>query len=91
MNEPRRKSRSRRGGQQQKRKGLDLWAATEPLPAPAPIVRAADAAAMLRSLGNPPLRGDTSGHYLAAVISRAADLATGLAAAAGALAQDDDA
>jgi hypothetical protein len=50
---------------------------------------------MLRSLGDPPLQGQgqVAEHYLAAVVDRAAVLASALAAAGGLLASgspDDD-
>ena len=58
---------------------------------PAPIVPAADPAMVLRSLGDPPLQGQgaVAEHYLAAVVERAAGLATALAAAGGLLGQPD--
>jgi hypothetical protein len=59
----------------------------EPIkPAPAPT-------ALLESLGSPPLRGHASvaDHYIAAVIDRAAVVATALAASAGVLAESEDA
>ena len=51
-----------------------------------------DPTAVLRSLGDPPLQGQgaVAEHYMAAVIERAAGLATALAATAGLLATDDD-
>jgi hypothetical protein len=59
---------------------------------PAPIAPAPDPTALLRSLGDPPMpgQGAVAEHYLAAVIERAAGLATALAAAAGQLAEPDD-
>jgi hypothetical protein len=58
---------------------------------PAPIVPAGDPTAMLRSLGDPPLQGQgaVAEHYLAAVVEKAAGLATALALAAGLLAEPD--
>ena len=46
-----------------------------------PIEPASDPAALITSLGTPPLRGgsSTAEHYLAAVVERAAGLALGLA------------
>ena len=80
-----RRGRNRRPNQ--KPKSLDVWRPVPQLPEPAPIVPAAEPAAMLRSLGDPPLpgQGAVAGHYLAAVVERAAGLATALAAAAGVL------
>jgi hypothetical protein len=62
----------------------DLWRAVRPLDDAAPIAAPRDATALLRSLGDPPLQGQgaVARHYLAAVIERAAGLATALAAAA---------
>ena len=53
---------------------------------------APDPAAVLRSLGDPPLpgQGAVAGHYLAAVVERAAGMATALAAAAGVLGDQPD-
>jgi hypothetical protein len=47
---------------------------------------------LIDSLGSPPLKGHSSvaEHYLAAVVERAAGLATGLVDVAGLLAQPDD-
>ena len=73
--------------QQRKAKPNDIWRPVPQLDAPAPIVPASDPTAMLRSLGDPPLpgQGAVAQHYLAAVVERAAGLATALAAAAGVL------
>jgi hypothetical protein len=59
---------------------------------PEPITPAADPTALIDSLGAPPLRGHSSiaEHHLAAVIERAAAVATALAASAGLLAEDED-
>ena len=89
------------GGQAKRRrskksKGFDVWrSGAAPLPEPEPIVPLRDPTALLRSLGDPPLQGQSqvAQHYLGAVVERAAGLATALAAAAGLLAQpssDDD-
>jgi hypothetical protein len=77
----------RRRNQKQKQKRVDLWRPVPSLDEPAPIRPAADPTALLRSLGDPPLQGQgqVAGHYVAAVIERAAGLATALAAAAGLL------
>ncbi len=97
MNQPAKKSRRRRSGQKSGAKRLDLWRPVPQLPDPAPIVPASDPTLMIRSLGDPPLQGQgaVAEHYLAAVVERAAGLATALAAAGGLLAQpessnDDD-
>jgi hypothetical protein len=77
-----------------KAKGFDVWRSGGPLPEAEPIVPLRDATALLRSLGDPPLQGQSqvAQHYLGAVVERAAGLATALAAAAGLLANpaDDD-
>ena len=89
----------RRGGGQRRRGGGgggakpgDIWRPVPRLPEPAPIRPAADPTALLRSLGDPPLpgQGQVAEHYLAAVIERAAVVATALAASAGVLASGDD-
>jgi hypothetical protein len=69
-------------------KPVDLWRAVAPVSTPAPIAPASDATALLRSLGDPPLQGQgaVATHYLAAVVERAAVLATALAATADLLA-----
>jgi hypothetical protein len=56
---------------------------------PEPITPATDPTALLESLGAPPLRahGGAAEHYLAAVVERAAAVATALAASAGLLAE----
>ncbi len=78
-----------------KTKRPDLWRPVPQLADPHPIVPAPDPTALLRSLGDPPLQGQgaVAEHYLAAVVERAAGLATALAVAAGLLADqqlDDD-
>src|SRR6476659_4064245 len=96
MNQPRRRNnnQNRRPQQQQgrARKSTDLWRPVPQLPPAEPIAPAADPTALLRSLGDPPLQGQgaVAEHYLAAVIERAAMLATALAASAGLLATEDD-
>lgn len=79
--------RRRNQKQKQKQKRVDLWRPVPALDDPAPIRPAADPTALLRSLGDPPLQGQgqVAGHYVAAVIEKAAGLATALAAAAGLL------
>jgi hypothetical protein len=86
---------NRRGGGRKPKpppRPVDLWRPVPQLPDPEPIVPAADPATLLRSLGDPPLpgQGAVAEHYLAAVIERAAGLATALAATAGLLAEPDD-
>lgn len=98
MNQPRRKpqqGRRRGGGGGGKPKSLDIWRPVPHLPEPEPVRPASDPTALLRSLGDPPLpgQGAVAEHYLAAVVERAAGLATALAASAGLLSMpgtDDD-
>jgi len=70
----------------------DIWRPVPRLPEPSPITPAKDPTALLRSLGDPPLpgQGQVAEHYLAAVIERAAVVATALAASAGVLSSGDD-
>lgn len=77
------------GGQRSKRP--DLWRPVPPLADPAPIASVEDPTALIRSLGDPPLQGQAAvaEHYLAAVVERAASMATALAASAGLLASPD--
>jgi hypothetical protein len=74
-------------------KPFDLWREAPAPPAPAAITPAADPTALLRSLGDPPLTGQSvmAGRYMAAVVQRAAGLATALAAAGGLLNEEDSA
>ena len=92
MNQPARRNQRGRGRKARPAKPIELWRPVPQLTPPAPITPADDPTAVLRSLGDPPLpgQGAVAGHYLAAVVERAAGLATALAAAAGVLAQDDD-
>ena len=80
------------GNNSQKAKRPDLWRPVPQLADPAPILPAADPTALVRSLGDPPLQGQgaVAEHYLAAVVERAAGLATALAVAAGLLATPDE-
>jgi hypothetical protein len=75
--------------QRRKAKVVDLWRPVPPLPAVVPISPAPDPSVLLRSLGDPPLHGQgtVAEHYMAAVVERAAGLATALAASADLLAQ----
>lgn len=65
----------------------DLWREVPSPRAPGVVVPASDPTALLRSLGDPPLTGQSvmAGRYMAAVVQRAAGLATALAAAGGLL------
>ena len=89
MTTPRKKSsqRRRRSGSKAKAASGDVWRPVPRVPVPEPIVPASRPSAMLRSLGDPPLQGQgqVAEHYLAAVVERAAGLASALAAAGGLL------
>ena len=76
----------------QESKAVDIWRRVPPLPEPRPVVPGEDPTALLRSLGDPPLPGNglAASRYLAAVVERAAALASGLAATAHLLAEPDD-
>ena len=90
-NQPRRQQNRNRNRNRPAR--IDIWRPVPRLPEPEPIRPAPDPTAVLRSLGDPPLpgQGQVSEHYLAAVIERAAVVATALAASAGLLASEDPA
>jgi hypothetical protein len=85
-------SKHRRSGRASHAAPNDLWKAMPELPPVEPIVPAADPTAMVRSLGSLPLvgQGQAGDHYVAAVVKRAAGLATALAAAADVLALPGD-
>ncbi len=88
-NSKRAASRTGRSEPTQRRPG-DFWRAVPNLDEVAPLTPAADPTALLRSLGSPPLAGQAdAGRYLAAVIDRAAGLATALAVQADILAGDE--
>ena len=81
--------------QPQKRSGkappVKLWKAVPAPPVPEPIIPVDDPAAMVRSLGAPPLQNQSTAaeHYMAAVVERAAGVATALAAVAGLLVDEE--
>jgi hypothetical protein len=91
MNTPRRKAPRRRRGASRPRPP-DLWSPVPKASEPEPIAAAADVTALLRSLPDPPLKGQGSvaRHYLAAVIERTARVATALVATAGLLAAPEE-
>ena len=68
-------------------RNADLWRPSQPLDDPEPIIPAKDPAAVVRSLGTPPLQGHGAlvDYYLATVVERAAGVAAALAATAGLL------
>jgi len=62
---------------------VDPWSVPPPLPAIEPIVTPDDVTALLQSLGDPPIPGGTQlASYFAAVVERAASVATALALSA---------
>src|SRR5204863_7494960 len=65
----------------------DIWRKPPLLDDPEPIIPAKDPAAVVRSLGTPPLQGHGAlvDYYLATVVERAAGVAAALAATAGLL------
>jgi hypothetical protein len=77
----------RRRQRNRRRRSIEFWQDLPDDDAPVVVVPAADPTAALRSLGTPPLPGQVAvaDHYLAAVVQRAAGLATALAAASGIL------
>jgi hypothetical protein len=84
VNAPRQKKQQGRRRRSNKQRSVDIWRPVPQLPAPEPIVPASDPTALLRSLGDPGLQGQgaVAEHYMAAVVGRAAMLATALAHAA---------
>jgi hypothetical protein len=92
MTAPSQRPRQRRRPRGRRSKPVDLWQAVPPVGEPTPIAPAADPTALLRSLGDPPLpgRGVAAEAYMAAVVERAAGLATALAATAGLLAEPEE-
>lgn len=93
MTAPRRNQRrGRRPPSQGRNKPQDLWRRVSPPDEPDPIRPAPDPSALINSLAPPPLGSHSASaeHYLAAVVERAAAIATALAASAGVLAESDD-
>ena len=85
----RRRGRRRPHGGQ---KSGDLWRHVPALDTAEPIIPAKDPAAVLRSLGTPPLQGHGAlvDYYLATVVERAAGVAAALAATADLLGSPED-
>ncbi|MDQ3738326.1 MAG: hypothetical protein M3337_04070 [Actinomycetota bacterium] len=95
MSRPRNQQRTQHQRRPQGAKGappVDIWHTVEPLPEPEDIEPTSDPVAMIRTLGDPPLarHSDPAAHHIAAVVERAAALATALAASADLLAEPDD-
>ncbi len=87
----------RRGGNQGRRPPvrrpapLDVWRNPGELPETEPITISTEPAALLRSLGDPPMHdGADAAKYFAKVVQRAATIATALALSADLLANVDD-
>lgn len=71
-------------------KANDLWREPLPLPEVKPIPLPNDVAALLRSLGEPPMHnGAAAAHYFNTVIERAAAVALALAVSADVLRASD--
>lgn len=85
--------RNKRRRPQNRPRSVDLWRPVPQLPDPEPIAPATDPGIVLRSLGTPPLQGQgaQAEHAFELVVRRSAMLASALAAAAGLLAEPDDA
>jgi hypothetical protein len=90
-NRPRKQGQGNRRRRPPKPSAANLWRPVPTLAAPQPIVPADEPATLLHSLGDPPLHGQgaVGEHYLAAVVERAAMLATALASSADLLADAD--
>ena len=75
-------ARRRRSGRRPRK--ADIWTPPPALSGIAPIAPTGDPTSLLRSLGTPPLAGQstTAQHYMAAVVERASGIAVALAAAA---------
>jgi hypothetical protein len=88
-----RKNDGRRPPRPQDQRPVDLWRPVRQLSEPQPVVPVNDPTMLVRSLGDPPLPGKAviAGHYVAAVVERAAGLATALAASVDLLASADEA
>ena len=81
MNQPAKKRRpTRRTTAHRPTRTVDPWLVPAPLPDLEPMPAPDDAAALLHSLGDPPLAGGRSlASYFSAVVHRAASVATALA------------
>ncbi|MGB3410970.1 MAG: hypothetical protein WBA45_07210 [Microthrixaceae bacterium] len=103
MSGQRRRSKGRKPGaggkqqQQQQRQNraaapAEFWRSAPEPPEPEDIVHSDHPTALIRSMDTPPLpgQGSVADHYFAAVIERAAGLATALAASADLLDDGED-
>jgi hypothetical protein len=84
MNQPANKRRpARRANPRRAPRSFDPWAEPGPLPAREPMPTPDDVTALLRSLGDVPIAGSGAlASYFAAVVERAASVATALALSA---------
>lgn len=91
MNPPQRTSTNQRTRPRPKRPApVDLWRTPSPWPEVEPIAVPHEVGALLRSLGDPPMHdGALAGHYVLAVIERAAAVAVALAVSVDLLADPD--
>jgi hypothetical protein len=86
MSPPRRRASTRSSPRRKPAPRRDFWEGVDPGDEPMPLVRSPDdPAAMIRSLGPPPLPGreTIAEHYFAAAYDKAARRAVALAAASG--------
>lgn len=90
MNRAQRNRNSRRRGNANRPKPIDIWSCPRPMPELEKIQPAVEAGAMMRSLGDPPMtNGTAAGHYFHAVLERASAVASALAMSADLLATAD--
>ena len=88
---PRRNGNQGRRPPQRRPAPLDVWRNPGELPETEPIALSTEPAALLRSLGDPPMHdGAEAAKYFATVVQRAAAIATALALSADLLATADD-
>ncbi|MBO65897.1 MAG: hypothetical protein CL509_06425 [Actinobacteria bacterium] len=98
MTKKRKNSRTRRLGDNGRspeidKETRDFWHGANPLPDSPPKIHVTEeAAAVIRSLGDPPLGGqsESAEHYFEAVYQRSVALASALAAAAEMVGDDED-
>ena len=88
----RRKAPARQPARRRPAAGGDFWGTVDSDEAPDTITPSGDPAAMVTSLGPPPIPGHETAaqHYFDAVYTKAAALAVALAAASGLLEFEDD-
>ena len=98
MNKKRKNSRTRRLGEsgapsETEKAAREFWHGPTLLPdGPLKVQVTEDAAAVIRSLGEPPLNGqeELAGHYFDAIYQRSVALASALAAAAELVGDEED-